>query len=104
MVITSAMNPLDLTVIELKRATAIKEQIDALNKDLRGIFGASTKSGPASKRTTSAAGKKNIAAKPAQPSAKTAAKAQKNTVSAATRAKLSAKLKAFWAAKRAGKK
>jgi hypothetical protein len=35
---------------------------------------------------------------------KPAAKAKKKTVSLATKAKLSAKLKAFWAAKKAGKK
>jgi hypothetical protein len=34
------MNPLDLTVNQLKRAAAIKEQIETLNKELRGILGA----------------------------------------------------------------
>jgi hypothetical protein len=42
-------------------------------------------------------------AKPATRSVKPAAKAKKQ-VSSATKAKLSAKLKAFWAAKKAGKK
>jgi hypothetical protein len=36
--------------------------------------------------------------------AKPAAMAKKKTMSRATRAKLSAKLKAYWAAKKAGKK
>jgi len=58
------MNPIDLTVNQLKRAAAIKEHIEALNRELRGILGASTKSGaaPKRKRTMSAAGKKKIAA------------------------------------------
>jgi hypothetical protein len=38
--LTGAMNPLDLTVNQLKRAAAIKEQIEDLNKELRGILGA----------------------------------------------------------------
>jgi hypothetical protein len=48
----------------------------------------------------SASGNRGIAAKPAARSAKP----KKKVFSAATRAKLSAKLKAYWAAKRAGKK
>ena len=116
--LTSAMNLFDLTITQLKRATAIKEQIEALNKELRSILGASAKSGAAlkKKRTMSASVKKKIAAaqktrwanlrraKPATRSVKPAAKAKKKTVSRATKAKLSAKLKAFWAAKKAGKK
>ena len=112
------MNPLDLTVNQLKRAAAIKERIEALNKELRGILGASAKSGAAltKKRTMSASVKKKIAAaqkarwanlrraKPATQSVNPAAKAKKKTMSAAARAKLSAKLKAYWAAKKAGKK
>ena len=112
------MNPLDLTVNQLKRAAAIKQQIENLNKEFRTILGASTDSGAATmkKRTISASVKKKIAAaqkarwanlrraKPAQHSVKPAAKAKKKTISPATRAKLSAKLKAYWAAKKAGKK
>ena len=58
------MNPLDLTITQLKRATAIKERIEALNKELRSILGGSAKSGTASKnqRTMSAPVKKKIAA------------------------------------------
>ena len=112
------MNPLDLTINQLKRAAAIKEQVEALNKELGTILGASAKSGAASKkkRTMSASAKKKIAAaqrarwsslrraNPATLSAKPAATAKKKTMSRATKAKLSAKLKAYWAAKRAGKK
>ena len=100
------MNPLDLTINQLKRATAIKEQIEALNKDLSSILGASAKSGaaPRNKRTMSAFVKTSIAAKPATLSVRPAVKAKKKTMSPAARAKLSAKLKAYWAAKKAGKK
>ena len=92
------MNILDLTSSQLKRAAAIKDQIEALNHQLRGILGASA----ATTKKPSAPGsvKKSVAAKPA----KASAKPKKKAFSAATRAKLSAKLKAYWAAKRAGKK
>jgi len=117
MLMNETMNPLDLTANELKRAAAIKEQIEALNKELRGILGApgKTRAAPRKKRTMSAATKRKIAAaqkakwanlrraNPATP-VKRAAKAKKKTVSPATKAKLSAKLKAYWAAKKAGKK
>jgi hypothetical protein len=112
------MNPIDLSVNQLKRAAAIKEQIERLNSELSSILVGSTKSAaaPKKKRSMSAAVKKKIAAtqrarwtklrraKRSVPSVKPAAKAKKKAFSAATRAKLSAKLKAYWAAKRAGKK
>ena len=49
------MNLSDLTIGQLKRAAAIKERIEALNKELRSILGASAKSGaaPKKKRTMS---------------------------------------------------
>ena len=114
MLINQSMNPLDLTVSQLKRAAAIKEQIENLTKELRDILGApgNTRAAPKKKRTMSTATKKKIAvaqkarlanlrrAKPATRSAKPAAKPKKKTFSAATRAKLSAKLKAYWAAKK----
>jgi hypothetical protein len=112
------MNLLDLTINQLKRATAIKEQIEALNKELRAILGAptNTRAAPKKKRTMTAAMKKQLAAaqkarwanlrraKSATRSVKPAAKAKKKSMSPATRAKLSTKLKAYWAAKKAGKK
>jgi hypothetical protein len=112
------MDIYDLGVNQLKRAAAIKEHIEALNKELRGLLGApsSTRTAPKKKGTMSAAVKRKIAAaqrarwaslrrgNPATRSAKPAAKAKKKTVSPATKAKLSAKLKAYWAAKKAGKK
>jgi hypothetical protein len=112
------MNTLDLTSNQLKRAASLKEQIEALNKQLRSLLDGSpaVRAASSKKRTMSAAIKKKIAAtqrarwaklrrakttaRPAKPAAKTAPKA----LSAATRAKLSAKLKAYWAAKRAKKK
>ena len=116
--LSDAMNLFDLTITQLNRAAAIKGQIEGLNKELRSILGASTKSGAAAKKTQtmSASVKKKIAAtqkarwanlrraKPATQSVKPAAKAKKKSLSPAARAKLSAKLKAFWAAKKAGKK
>src|SRR5262245_19021091 len=112
---TAAMNPLELTVNQLKRAASIKEQIEDLNKELRTLLGMTARSGatPKKRRLMSAAGRKNIAAaqrarwakfqrlKSATPSVKPAAKLKRK--SAATRAKLSAKLKAYWATKKAKK-
>jgi hypothetical protein len=116
--LTGAMNLFDLTVNQLNRAAAIKEQIEKLNKELRAIFGPSAKSAVAPNRHggMSAAVKKKIAAaqrarwaklrraKSAALSVKPAATAKKKTMSPAAKAKLSAKLKAYWAAKKAGKK
>jgi hypothetical protein len=112
------MNVFELTINQLKRAAAIKERIEELNKELRSILGAQAKSraAPKKNRTVSASTKKKIAAaqkarwanlrrsKLATHSVTRAAKPKKNTTSPATRAKLSAKLKAYWAAKKAGKK
>ena len=111
------MNLFDLTITQLKRAAAIKEQIEALNKELRAILNAPAISEAAPKKNgaMSASVKKKIAAaqkarwanlrraKSAALSIKLAAKSKKK-VSSATKAKLSAKLKAYWAAKKAGKK
>ena len=113
------MNLFDLTISQLKRTAAIKEQIEELNKELQSILGESGESGaaPTKMPTMSAAVKRRkIAAaqkarwakikgsKPATLPVKPAAKPNKMNVSAATRARLSAKLKAYWVAKRAGKK
>ena len=90
----SRMDLYDLTINQLKRAAAIKERIEALNDELGRIFGAAAKPGtaPKKRRRKRLSGRKRAAAK------------KKKVFSAATRAKLSAKLKAYWAAKRAGKK
>ena len=111
------MNIYNLTVNQLKRAAVIKEGIEKLNKELRGILGApgSSRAAPRKNNTMSASVKKKIAAtqkarwanlrqaKSATRSANPTVKAKK-TMSPAARAKLSAKLKAYWAAKKAGKK
>ena len=112
------MNLFDLTPAQLKRAASIKEQIEGLNKKLRAILRAPITSAAAPKRNRAmnASIKKKIAAtqkarwanlrrvKPVTSSVKPIAKAKKKTMSPAARAKLSAKLKAYWAAKKAGKK
>jgi hypothetical protein len=98
------MNLLDLTSSQLKRAAAIKDEIEALNHELRSILNGSARPAAAkNKPSTRSTGRKNVA-KPAMLSMKTSSKPAKKAFSAATRAKLSAKLKAYWAAKRAGKK
>ncbi len=103
--LSDAMNLFDLSITQLKRATAIKEQIDTLNNELRSILGGAAKSGagPKKRRTASASRKKSVAPKPATP-VKPTAMAKKKTMSRTTKAKLSTKLKAYWAAKKAGKK
>lgn len=112
------MNLLELTVGQLKRAAAIKEHIEALNKELGSILGVSAGSGAVSKkmRNISYSGRRNIAAaqkarwaklrraKLTTLSAKPAAQAKKKVMSRATKAKLSAKLKAYWRAKKTGKR
>ena len=111
------MNVYDLTTQQLKRAAAIKEQIDRLSKELRSIFGAPANPRAAQKKnqSMSASTKNKIATAlrarwanlrraKATRSVKPAAKAKKKRMAPAARAKLSAKLKAYWAAKRAGKK
>jgi hypothetical protein len=109
---TVGMNLFDLTPEQLKRAASIKEQIDRLNRQLRGILGApaTPRAAPTRNRTMSAAVKKKIAAtqrarwaqvrssRPATVSARPAAKTKRMTPAA--RARLSAKLKAYWAAKK----
>src|SRR6266481_4306362 len=110
------MNIYNLTVNQLKRAAVIKEGIEKLNKELRGILGTpgSSRAAPRKNNTMSASVKKKIAATQKARWAKlrraksvtrsVTVKATKKTMSPAARAKLSAKLKAYWAAKKAGKK
>jgi hypothetical protein len=109
------MNLLELTTDQLKRAAAIKEQIERLNRDLRAILGTPPTSRAAPKKTRgmSASARRKIAAaqrarwanlrraKTATPSRTVASK--KKSMSPAARRKLSAKLKAYWAAKKSGK-
>src|SRR5438067_900633 len=115
---SAPMNILDLTPTQLKRAAAVKEHIERLNKELRDILGVSGNYGVAStkKPTMSTSVKKRIA--PAQKARWANVRRDKSTttsstrptanakkkMSPATRAKLSRKLKAYWAAKKTGKK
>lgn len=104
-VIADPMNPLDLTVKQLKRAAAIKDHIEMLNKELSSLLGPPAKK----KRVVSSAVKRKIAAsqkarwaklRRAKSSARPSAAAAKKKVSAATRAKLRAKLRSYWAGKK----
>jgi hypothetical protein len=106
-------NLLSLTTTQLRQAADLKEKIEALNKELASILGASTlASAKAPKKGMSAAGRAKVAAaqkarwakiKAAKPAAK--APAKKRTMSAAAKAKLSAAAKARWAkVKATGKK
>jgi hypothetical protein len=109
---TAAMNPFDLTPEQLKRAASLKERIDGLNKQLRGLLGApaTPRTAPTRNRSMSASVKKKIAATQKAKWAKVRASkratasarpnAKTNRMSPAARAKLSAKLKAYWAAKK----
>jgi hypothetical protein len=107
-----------LTVNQLKQAAAVKERIVALNRELRGILSLSSDFVAAStkKSIMSASVKRKIEAtqkarlakirqpKVAVDSTRLTSTAKKKTFSPATRAKLSRKLKVFWAVKRAAKK
>ena len=114
-------NLISLTTTQLRHAADLKEKIEALNKQLASILGASTPApAKASKKgKMSVAGRANVAAaqkarwakikgakpaaKPVQPAA--TAPAKKRTMSAAAKAKLSAMAKARWAKiKTSGKK
>jgi hypothetical protein len=111
-----AMNLLDLTPQQLKRAAAIKEKIQDLSKELSQILGEPTKAKTATpgRKRLSVTARKNIAAaqqarwakfRAVKKSAAASARKTKNkTMSSATKSKLSAKMKAYWAAKRSRKK
>ncbi len=108
----------NLSVQQLRKAAALKEKIQSLEKELGRLLGSTVASvaGPAPKKkkfTMSAAAKAKISAAAkarwAKIKGKTAAvapapKKAKGKMSAATKAKLSAKLKAIWAKRRAAKK
>jgi hypothetical protein len=110
------MNPLELSVRQLKRAAAIKEKIEDLNKELSKILGGAAEFNGAApkKRSISASGRRKIAAaqrarwaklqgsKPAPAAAKANGQG-KRKMSRAAKAKVSAKLRAYWKAKKAAK-
>jgi hypothetical protein len=106
----------NITVQQLKRAVAIKEQIENLERELSGILGASGSNGATAgsqgRRTMSAAARARIAAAQKRRWAKTnrattpaVPKKGRRRMSAAARAKIAAAAKARWAkAKAQGKK
>jgi len=112
--LTPAMDLLDLTSRQLKRAAAIKDKMAALNKELSNIFGLSANGTVTNgHRTLSASAKRKIATaqkarwakiRHSKPAAPVKASAKAKTMSPAARKKLSAKLKAYWKAKKAGRK
>src|SRR5690349_10631011 len=101
------MNIYDLTVNQLKRAVAIKEQIENLNRDLDRL-GSSNNSGiasPKSRPMSASAKRKSAAAQKARRAKFRGANpvthsAPKKKTSPAPRAKLSDKVKAYGAAKK----
>ena len=109
------MDLFDLTARELKRAAVIKERIAALNRELSKLLGTSA-DGTATQdgRRLSAAARRRIATaqkarwaklrreKGAKASARASSEKTKPTTSA--NASRSAKLKAYWAAKKARRK
>jgi hypothetical protein len=110
------MNLLDLTPQQLKRAAAIKEQIESLSTELSRLLGGSAQptNSPSTRRNLSPVARKNIAAAQQARWAKFRARkksaaagkssAKKKPMSSAAKSKLSAKMKAYWAAKKSGKK
>jgi hypothetical protein len=112
------VNIYDVSVKQLKRAAAIKEQIERWNRELSALLGepVTARATLRTTRTMSLSVKKKIAAaqrarwanlrraKPSTRSVKPAAKTKKKTMSPAARKNLSAKLKAYWAQKKANKK
>ena len=105
-----------LTSTQLKRAADLKDKIEALNRQLEAILGASASvvSKPGKRGGMSAAGRAKVAAAQkarwarvnAAKSAKTAKPLAKKkfTMSAAAKAKISAAAKARWAKIKAAKK
>ena len=108
------MNIYDVTVKQLRRAVSIREQIENLTRELRTLFqptADSTAAGRKRRRGLSTAARRKTASQkarwaklrqsePGARSAKPSAKASKKKMSPAARAKLSAKLKAYWASKK----
>ncbi|MEK7677179.1 MAG: hypothetical protein AAB676_15230 [Verrucomicrobiota bacterium] len=74
------MNISDLSATQLRRAAAIKEQMEKLHQELTRILGTAT------------------------PAATVPAAPKRQTMSKAAKAKLSAKLKEIWAKRKAAKK
>jgi hypothetical protein len=108
---------INLSVQQLRKAAALKEKIQSLEKELGKLLGSTVASAaspvPRKKKfTMSAAAKAKISAAAkarwakikGKTTAAPAPKKAKGKMSAATKAKLSAKLKAIWAKRRAAQK
>jgi len=100
----------NLSSQELRRAAAIKERIDSLQKELDGLLGGPKIKASAGPRSMSAAARAKIAAAQkvrwakVRENTKSPAKARRRKMSAVARAKIAAAAKARWAkAKAAGK-
>ena len=111
------MNLATLSAAQLRKAAAIKEQIEQLHHELTGIFGttatAPTASAPSKKGQISAAGIARIKAaqklrwdkiRSAAAAAPVAPKKKKFTMSASAKAAISKAVKARWAKIRAAQK
>ena len=103
----------DLSVAQLKKAAAIKERIEALEKELNGLLGTSATTSPGKaaggrRRMSPAARARLSAAAKARWAKINAGKGKpakaKRTMSASARKKISEAAKARWAKVRAGKK
>ena len=109
------MNLSNLSANQLRQAAAIKGQIEKLQAELTGILGASapaptTPDGRSQKRTVSAETRAKMAAAQQrrwaakQPTTVVAQPHGKGKMGPAAKALLSAKLKAYWAKRKAAKK
>lgn len=105
------MDLLNLTPRQFKRAAVIKQRIAALTNELTRLLGASDKSSLVRRRSKmSAAGRRRIAAaqrarwmkQRRRESRKTGTRTRKKTAAKAN-ASRSAKMKAYWAKKKAGR-
>jgi hypothetical protein len=118
LIITTMSSINDLSVQQLRQAANLKEQIEALEKELSQLLGAAAKpdaaKAPKKKGGMSAAGRAKVAAaqkarwakiRAAKPIVKAAKPAKKKfTMSASAKAKISAAAKARWAKIKAEKK
>jgi polyhydroxyalkanoate synthesis regulator phasin len=109
---TGGMDLINLTPNQLKRAASIKEQIDRLNRELSKLVGSASNNGARHGRLSLARRRRLGAAQRARWAKMRKAKAEpivksvvkKTKMSAAARARVSARMKRYWKAKKAGKK
>ena len=85
----------NISVDQLKRAVAVREQIESLERELAAILGEPGGNGRRGRRTMSASARAKIAA--AQRARWAKQKGKRRTMSAAARAKIAAAARARWA-------